>query len=118
MSAKILVVDDEEDLRELFIMHLESEGLPCIQAECGDAAWDIFQNNNISLIITDYHMPKGNGIELLEKVREINKDIPLILLLTDASPEDVEKAKQLDISSIVAKPFDLEDVTAQVKKIL
>ena len=75
---KILVADDEENIRNLFRLRLESEGYEVFTAENGAAAMDILYREVIDLVIADVMMPVINGFELVRRMREEKFDVPVI----------------------------------------
>ena len=76
----ILVVDDEEGLREGLSKLLEDEGYIVVCAESGEQALEVLQHKHVDLILTDMRMPGISGIDLLKKVREKHGDIGVIIL--------------------------------------
>ena len=104
MKSKILVVDDEEHIRELIRFYLDKEGFSVAEAETGQKALEILENEYIDLAIVDIMMPVMDGFQLVEEMKEF-KDIPVIMLT----------AKSHDY---VTKPFDPDELLARVKTIL
>ena len=82
MSKKvILVADDIEDVRQAIMRTLGEDNFTFLEASSGEAAIDIVSKEKVDLILSDIAMPKGNGIELLEKLRSIDNP-PKIILVT------------------------------------
>lgn len=79
MKPRVLVVDDEQDIRELLKFYLNKEGYEVIEAANGEEALTIFENEYIDLGIIDVMMPKMDGFELVESMKEF-KDVPCIML--------------------------------------
>ena len=79
MKAKVLVVDDEKDIRELINFYLNKEGFEVLEASNGEEALEIFENEYIDLGIIDVMMPVMDGFELVENLKEF-KDVPVIML--------------------------------------
>jgi len=102
----LLIVDDEDDLREVLCFQFQREGFKVLEANSGKAAFEIVKSQKVDLIITDIQMPGGNGVELLEKVRERNDETPIILFLTGFANLSVEVAFQKGAEAVFAKPFD------------
>ena len=82
MKPRVLVVDDEQDIRELLKFYLNKEGYEVIEAANGEEALTIFENEYIDLGIIDVMMPKMDGFELVESMKEF-KDVPCIMLLPE-----------------------------------
>ena len=114
----ILIVDDEELIRNVIKTYCINEGYKVIEAENGIKAIDaVSENNNIDLIILDIMMPKMDGFEALKKIKEI-KDIPVIML--SARKEEIDKLSSfnLGVDDYVTKPFSPKELMARVKAIL
>ncbi|WP_171966496.1 ABC transporter substrate-binding protein [Mariprofundus micogutta] len=115
----ILLVDDEEDVLDTIGEVLCSLGYSVLKAENGDEALTLFeeQSSNINMIITDVVMPKSGGVQLAEKVRTMNQDIP-ILFATGYDDKLISGLKQqLDHSETLVKPFTIELLTQTIKKL-
>lgn len=117
MKSKILVVDDEMDIRELVRYYLDKEGFDVIEAENGKKALEIIENEYIDLAIIDIMMPIMNGFDLVEEMKEF-KDIPVIMLTAKSQSADKLRGFSLGIDDYVTKPFDPQELLARVKTIL
>jgi DNA-binding response OmpR family regulator len=109
-SAKILIVDDESHTRRMLNDYF-SKRVECeiIEAENGYEALEKFKNSNIDLILLDIKMPGISGIEVMGKVRETAKDLPMIVLSKLESEEMENKIKSFG-ADFVNKPFSLKVV--------
>jgi len=117
--TKILTVDDSITLRESLRYTLETEGYDIIQGENGQQGLELMQNNSdINLIITDINMPVMNGIEFLQNIRKINKEIPVAVLTTESEKDLMEQAKTYKANAWIIKPFSQEDILEVVKKLI
>ena len=115
---KILIVDDEELIRNVIKTYCVNEGYQTFEAENGIKAIDVLTNNeNIDLIILDIMMPKMDGFETLKKIREI-KDTPVIML--SARKEEIDKLSSfnLGVDDYVTKPFSPKELMARIKAVL
>lgn len=101
---RILIVDDEEDLRDLLTDEIEYNGHQAVSASCGSEAMSIFDAETPDAIISDVRMPNGDGIELLEHVRSKNPNVPFILVtgFADISKND---AIAKGATELVPKPY-------------
>ena len=108
-KKKILVVDDEQHVRQLIGKVLEKEGYEVLTACNGEKGLEIFQKNNIDLIISDIKMPKMNGIEFLHKVKEQEPGVGFILITAFATMETAIDAIKSGAQDYVTKPFDLAE---------
>jgi DNA-binding response OmpR family regulator len=119
-QKKILVIDDEEDIRKLLRIRLEQENFKVVVAGDGDIGAKTAEQEVPDLIILDIMMPKMDGYSCLKEIRGLPKtrNIPVLML----SGKEEEKVRDLfafqKISGYVEKPFDLDDIVAKIKEIL
>ena len=117
MKSKILIVDDEEHIRELIRFYLDKEGFSVVQAASGEEALHLLENEYIDLAIVDIMMPVMDGFQLVEEMKEM-KDIPVIMLTAKSQSADKLRGFSLGIDDYVTKPFDPDELLARVKTIL
>ena len=117
MVNKILVVDDEKEIRNLIEIYLKNEGYDVIKACDGEEALEILEKEDIHLIILDIMMPKIDGIEVCKRVRE-NLNIPILML--SAKSEDMDKIQGImtGADDYLTKPFNPLELSVRVKAIL
>ena len=115
-GLKILVVDDEQDLREILQSEFEFEGATVYSAENGVKAFEIFQNEKIDIVVSDIRMPGGNGIDLLDKIKAINASLPLVLFMTGFSDLKLEDAYEKGADAIFSKPFKIQDIIEKCQR--
>ncbi|MGL5414694.1 MAG: response regulator transcription factor [Clostridium sp.] len=111
---KILIVDDEKEIRDLIEIYLRSEGYEIYKAENGLEALDIIESKEIDLVILDVMMPKLDGIQTCIKIRE-KSEVPIIML--SAKSEDIDKIFGLNMGAddYISKPFNALELLARVK---
>lgn len=111
---KILIVDDEKEIRDLIEIYLKSEGYETLKAADGEEALNILNKEEPDLIILDIMMPKMNGIDACLKIRE-ERQMPIIML--SAKSEDVDKILGLNMGAddYLTKPFNPLELVARVK---
>ncbi len=114
----ILIVDDEEGLREGLSKLLEDEGYAVECAEDGEKALEIVRNTHIDLMLTDMRMPGMSGIELLKQVRKIREEIGVIILTGYGEIESYIEAMNFGAMEYVSKPFKVNELKFIVSKIL
>lgn len=116
----ILIVDDEEDLREMMMEEIESILVNCTVygADNGNAAFEIIQNQPIDLVITDVKMPGSSGIELLEKVRKTHPHWPKIILISGDLDLSNDVIRQKGAVALFAKPVDISALMDMAMDIL
>jgi YesN/AraC family two-component response regulator len=106
-ELKLLFVEDEEDLIKIITDTLTKLNLNFMTASNGEDAIEIYKNNlDIDLIVTDINMPIMNGLELIERVRDIDATLPIVVMSAHTEQEYIKKAAQLGVSSYLLKPFD------------
>lgn len=115
---KILIVDDEENLRNGLKDNFEFEGYEVLTAEDGLSGYEVINKNQLDLIILDVMMPKLSGTELCKKIRKDGNNTPVIFLT--AKGEEIDKVLGLELGAddYVTKPFSLRELLARVKSIL
>ena len=109
-SARILVVDDEEGMRDFLSIFLQREGHVVQTVGDGEAALEMIKSNSYDLVITDLKMPKMDGLEVLQHIRSMNVDSGVILITAYASTETAVDAMKDGAFDYIAKPFDVEEM--------
>ncbi len=115
---RILVVEDDEDIRRLNAEVLTVSGYKVDAAADGAIAWDILQYNQYDLLVTDYHMPKMSGVELLKKVRAAHVALPVILVSGTMPVEKLKQDPWLQIDATLLKPYTPDELLARVTEVL
>jgi len=116
-QANILVVDDEEDIREAIKDSLSEADFNVYKATTGDEALEIVKNNAINLVILDINMPGLDGFSVLRRLRQ-SDSIPVIMLSVRQDETDKLEAIQLGADDYLTKPFIVENLLKHVKAIL
>ena len=113
-NERILIVDDEKEIRDLVDIYLKGEGYETLKAENGEEALNLLEKEKVDLIILDIMMPKVNGIEACLKIRE-EREMPIIML--SAKSEDMDKILGLNTGAddYLTKPFNPLELVARVK---
>ena len=113
-KERILIVDDEKEIRDLVEIYLKGEGYETLKAKDGEEALYLLKGNDVDLVILDVMMPKLNGIETCLKIRE-ESQIPIIML--SAKSEDVDKILGLNMGAddYLSKQFNTLELMARVK---
>ena len=114
MNKYILIVDDDENIRNLLSIYLENEGFNTIKANNAKEAIEIIECNEIELILLDIMMPQMDGIEACMKIRK-EKNMPIIMI--SAKSEDMDKIHGLiaGADDYITKPFNPLELIARVK---
>ena len=115
---KILVVDDDQSLREFLEILLAKEGYRVWSAPSGQKALQLMDRENISLVISDVRMPGIDGMTLLKKIKTRHADVPVILITAFASLDSAVAAMKEGAWDYLTKPFRIEEIREIVKKAL
>lgn len=114
---KILVVEDQKEIRDLIAKYLEKEGYDVVVASQGFEALEIFENQDIHLILLDVMMPGIDGFEVLTQIRKIS-EVPVIMLTAKQEEIDRLKGFNLGVDDYVVKPFSPREIVKRVQVFL
>ncbi len=114
----ILVVDDEPKLLDVLVFDLEDAGYNTLTANCGNEALEVFKNNKVDAILSDIRMPNGTGIDLLEGIRKISIDQPVVLFITAYTDMSLEDAYDRGADAVFAKPIHIDQLIDAVRRCL
>lgn len=106
----ILVVDDEKNFRRILEALFIEEGYEVLTAENGQDALDVFRQSDVDLILTDMKMPVMDGMHLLEAVKQIDPQLPVIMMTAHGTVDKAVEAMQKGAYTYVLKPFDNEQL--------
>ncbi len=112
----ILVVDDEPNYQIVLSELLRDEGYEVFTADSGTAALPIVRDTDLDLVLSDMKMPGMDGIEFMRKIKEFNKELPVILITAFAEVEKAVEAMHLGAFTYLAKPFSNEQLLASIRK--
>jgi two-component system response regulator PilR (NtrC family) len=116
--GKVLVVDDEQGMREFLKMLLEKQGHRVITAADGCRALALVAEQPPDLVISDLRMPKMGGIDLLAGLRAQHPELPVILITAYASSDSTIQAMRLGADDYITKPFRIDEIRLVVEKAL
>lgn len=118
MKAKILVVDDEESIREFLEIMLRKEGYEITLAEDGQKAKDLLQKKSFDMIISDLQMPNMTGIDLLKYVRQDFPEILFMMITAFGTTETAVEAMKMGAYDYLTKPFKIDEVRINIANAL
>lgn len=115
---RILVVDDDSDIRKLVSVVLKQSGYEVETAADGLAAWEALNTECYDLLLTDQNMPRMTGVELIKKLRAVLNLMPVILVSGMMPTEEMSKHPWLQIEAVMFKPYGGDELLATVNEIL
>jgi two-component system, chemotaxis family, chemotaxis protein CheY len=120
MSKQILIADDSESIREVLAFSLTNAGYQVLLACDGMDALKYLDGRTIDLLLTDYHMPNLNGLELIKKVRHMDdyRYLPILVLTTESQLEIMREAKESGATGWLTKPFSTEKLLQTLRKVI
>jgi DNA-binding NtrC family response regulator len=120
MTERILIVDDERNLRESLSEALFQAGYEVLTAANGKEAYSIIQEQELDLLLCDWRMPEMDGAALLNLLREEGRlvDLPTLVITAHGTSNNAIDAIQLGAYDFVTKPFDLDDVLITIRRVL
>ena len=119
--ATALVVEDSPTMRQLIVFALRRiRGLEVLEADDGVDALRKMAATKLDIILTDINMPIMDGLKLVKRVRTdpVHKDTPIVIITTEGSQEDRQRALQLGANAYITKPIQAPQVIATVKELL
>ena len=120
MSKRILLVEDEAPIREMVKIVLEQSGFETIEAEDYDIALEKIGEPYPDLILLDWMLPGGSGVQLAKKFKQLEfvKDIPIIMLTARGEEEDKVRGLDAGADDYVTKPFSPKELIARIKAVI
>ncbi|MCU0335690.1 MAG: sigma-54 dependent transcriptional regulator, partial [Chitinophagaceae bacterium] len=113
--SSILIIDDERAIRNTLSEILQHEGYKVEVAENGEMGFELFKKNSYDVVLCDIKMPKMDGMEFLEKSREVNPDVPLIMISGHGNIETAVEAVKKGAYDYISKPPDLNRLLITIR---
>lgn len=118
MSGKILVVDDDEILRDALVESLKGDGYDVESTDDGKIAMEMLEDEEFGLAIVDLMMPQMSGMELLDRIKKANVLLPVIMITAFATIDTAVEAVKKGATDYISKPFKSHEVEIAVKRAL
>ena len=115
---RILVVEDDKELRHLFCTVLEKKGYTCIPAQNGKEALDLLDEEYIDLIISDLMMPVMDGYDFIQSLRDASYQQPILIITAKDSFDDMEKGFRVGTDDYMVKPINVNEMALRVRALL
>jgi DNA-binding response OmpR family regulator len=116
-SGTILLVEDEESVQKLLAFPLERDGFQVLQARDGEEAIDLFQRNDVDLVVLDLMLPKVDGLEVCRRLRA-GSAVPIIMLTARDDELDKVVGLELGADDYITKPFSIGEFRSRVRAAL
>lgn len=117
-ETTILVVEDERRIARLLQIELESESYAVSLAPDGVEGWAAYKAGGIALVLLDVMLPGITGIDLLQRIRAVDAETPVIMLTAKGTVTDKVTGLDLGANDYVTKPFDMEELLARIRVLL
>ncbi len=118
MSARVLVVDDEQQMILIVTFALETQGFTCLTAGGAREAWEIIHNNRVDIIVLDIMLPDSTGLDLVRRIRGAGMNVPIILLTALSDETDRIKGLEAGADDYVTKPFSPRELALRTQAVL
>src|ERR1051326_657310 len=118
MAKRILLVEDEENLRSTIRLNLELENYDVTEVRDGKTAYDTFRSAHFDLIVLDVMLPEMDGYTLCRKIRMENTEVPVLFLTAKGSSDERVQGLKLGADDYLAKPFNLQELLLRVSNLL
>jgi len=116
--AKVLVIDDEPNVRALLDVLLRSQGYAVTLADNGWTGLQLYRLEHPDVILLDLNMPKLNGLAVLKQIRSVDSTQPVIVLTGDTNPEREQEVRALGVSEFIIKGSSLQFLEDTLKRLL
>lgn len=118
MGKTVLTVDDSDYMREIVAQSLELGDFEVLQAVNGIEALEVLNKNTVDLIVTDINMPEMDGITLIQEVRKINDDVPILVLTTESGESLKKEAMHAGADGWIVKPFQPAKFLSMIEEVM
>lgn len=115
MSAHVMIVEDDESVREMMDVALSQAGFQVSAVSNGASALDLLNRQRFQLVLLDVHMPRMSGLELLAAMGRLKRVPPVVMVSANTQSETVQKAVSLGCSGYLAKPFSPRDLVERAR---
>lgn len=115
-NMTILYAEDEIGIRQNIADSLRYYAKDVYEAEDGKEAYEVYQEKNPDIILSDIHMPNVNGIEFVKKIRSENREVPVVMITAHTDKEYLLEAVELHMEKYIVKPVDIDDLFETLDK--
>lgn len=118
MKGRILILEDESEFAEMLSEILEANDFDAVSLQDSLKAIEKTKEGSFDLLVTDFMMPKLDGIEFVQRVREFNRSVPVILISAFLKETDMERAAEAGVTRILKKPFESSEFLSEISALL
>jgi two-component system phosphate regulon response regulator PhoB len=119
--AKVLLVEDESDVRDLMVLHLKRDGLDVASVDNGEEGLGLLQGNRYDLVVLDWMLPGLSGLEICKRIRHQlpeGSKIPVLMVTARADTTDIVIGLEMGADDYITKPFDIPVFLARVRALI
>jgi CheY-like chemotaxis protein len=113
-NMKILLIDDDEWIRDSLSIFFEAEGCHIVSVETAEEGLEALRSQNYDIIITDYKLPGMDGIEFLKQIQTSQQNAKKIMITAYKSETVIQEAKKAGVQHLIAKPFTSDTIEASL----
>ena len=117
-NKRLLIVDDDEEIRELLVFDIQSSGYTVDSAKDGEEGLKKAVENNYDLILLDVMMPKMNGYDVCKNIRLVKPKVPVLMLTAKGTIHDKTEGFEVGADDYLVKPFDVQEVLLRIRALL
>src|SRR5687767_7011139 len=115
-EARLLIVDDEQSMRDMLRIVLKRDGYDVQVAENGKRAIELLRRESFDLLLSDIQMPDANGVDVLRVAKDVNRDIVVFMMTAFASTDTAVEAMRLGAVDYLTKPFNMDELRLKVRQ--
>lgn len=116
--AKILIIDDDSFICEILKKHLKNHGYQVETAFSANSAFELFKSKSFQMVLCDFRLPDSSGLEVLQKMRTMNPDIPVVIMTAYADVRMAVKLMKMGADDYITKPIQQEELLNLIAKLL
>ncbi len=116
--VRILVVDDEPQIRNLLSQHLAKQGYFVSTAANGEEAFELFSKTPYDIVLTDMNMPRVDGLALIRKIKEMQHNVDIIAMTGFAQTYEYTRVIEAGAADFIYKPFEGDELNAKLKRVI
>jgi DNA-binding response OmpR family regulator len=117
-GKRVLVIEDQEDLAALYESALRKEGYEVSKAYTGEEGVALFEDDGADAVVMDMTLPEMHGIQTLKTIRNLNANVPVVVVTGETSAETRRQCERLGVQQYLSKPADYRDIMDAIRRAL